>query len=143
MVSDAGGTPRSAGFSVLEAMVALVIFSGAALAFYGLLNTGLVGLTRAEDTARQMAAARYAAERLAAVNPLETEAGQFRFDGLDIAWSARLLEPVRRSQTVTGGRGHFEVGLFDVAFTVREDGRPLGVWQLRVPGYRKVRGGPP
>ena len=129
----------SAGFSVVEAMVALVIFSGAAMAFYGLLNTGLVGLTRAEDTARQMSASRHAVEHLSAINPLEHESGKLQFDGLDIVWSAQLLEPVRLSQTVTGGRGHFEIGLFDVEFTVREEGRSLGTWQMRVPGYRKVQ----
>ena len=124
---------------MLEAMVALVIFSGAALAFYGLLNTGLVGLTRAEDTARQMSAARHAAKHLSAINPLEHDSGHFQFDGLDIVWSARLLEPVRYSQTVVGRRGHFEIGLFDVEFTVREKEQSLGTWQLRVPGYRKAQ----
>ena len=128
---------------MLEAMVALVIFSGAAMAFYGLLNTGLVGLTRAEDAARQLSASRHAAVHLSAINPLEHDSGRLQFDGLDIVWSARLLEPVRRSQTVTGGRGHFEIGLFAVEFTVREEDRPLGTWQMRLPGYRNVRGGTP
>lgn len=124
---------------MLEAMVALVIFSGAALAFYGLLNTGFIGLNRAGDTALQMSASRHAAEILSTINPMEQDSGQLEFDGIEIAWAARQLEPIRRSQTASGGRGHFEIGLYEIEVTLRERDRSLGTWQVRVPGHRKVR----
>ena len=130
---------RSAGFTVLETMVAMVIFAGAAVALYGLFNTNLIALGRAHDASRQMSAAHHAVEYLAGINPHEERAGQMSVDGIDIVWSATLLEPVRQSQTVTGERGYFEVGLYEILFEPREDGRSLGTWSLRVPGYRKVR----
>ena len=54
-------------------------------------------------------------------------------------WSARLLEPPRQSQTVTGERGYFEIGLYEVEFELRDAGRSLGTWRMRVPGYERVR----
>ena len=48
---------RSKGFTLLETMVALVVFAAAAMALYGLLNSNLIALARAHDVARQAPAA--------------------------------------------------------------------------------------
>ena len=131
---------RSAGFTLLEAIVAMVVFSAAAMALYGLFNTNLVALGRAHDVTRENAAVHYAVEYLAGINPHDENSGQMSVDGIDIAWTAKLLEPVRQSQTATGERGYFEVGLYEVVFEPMEEGESLGTWRRRVPGYRKVRG---
>ena len=131
--------PRPQGFTLLETMVALVIFAGAAMALYALFNTNLVALARAHDVARQMPAVRHAVEHLSSINPREEGAGRFDLDGLEVAWSATLLEPPRQSQTTTGGRGYFEVGLYEIEFTMSERGRSLGAWRMRAVGYEKVR----
>ena len=130
---------RSAGFTLLETMVAMVVFAGAATALYALFNTNLTALGRVHDASRQMTAARHAMEHLAGINPRETSAGRIKLDGMDVLWSARLLEPPRQSQTATGERGYFEIGLYEVEFELLDAGRPLGAWRLRVPGYEKVR----
>ena len=134
-----GHSRRQQGFTLLETMVALVIFTGAAMALYGLFNTNLIALVRAHDVSRQMPAVRHAIEYLSSINPRETDAGQFEFDGVKVAWSATLLQPVRQSQNMTGGRGYFEVGLYEIEFVMSERGRPLGTYQMRVVGHKKVR----
>ena len=130
---------RSYGFTLLETMVALVIFAGAAMALYALFNTNLIGLARAHDVSRQVPAVRYAIEHLASVNPREEGGGRFEMDGLNVAWSATLLQPPRQSQTSTGGIGFYEVGLYEIEFTMSERGRPLGTWRMRSVGFEKVR----
>ena len=131
---------RSQGFTLLETMVALVIFTGAAMALYGLFNTNLITLARAHDVSRQMPAVRHAIEYLSSINPREEDAGRLHMDGLNVVWTAKLLQPARQSQTVTGGRGYYEVGLYEVEFTMMsERGRSLGTWRIRVVGYEKVR----
>ena len=130
---------RSAGFTLLETMVALVIFTGAAMALYSLYNTNLLALVRVHDVTRQIPAARHAIEYLSSINPREEESGRIEIHGLDVAWSSKLLQPVRDSQTLTGGRGYYEVGLYEVEFAMRDGERSLGTWRLRVPGYEKVR----
>ena len=134
---DAGA--RSQGFSLLETMVALVIFTGAAMALYGLLNTNLVALARVHDVSRQMPAVGQAIEHLSSINPRERDSGRIEIGGLDVAWSARLLQPARESQTATGGRGDFEVGLYEVEFVMSDGERSLGTWRMRVAGYERVR----
>ena len=127
------------GFTLLETMVAMVVFAGAAMALYALFNTNLIVLARAHDVSRQMPAVRHAVEYLSSINPREEGDGTFEIDGIEVAWSASLLQPVRQSQSVTGGRGYFEVGLYEVEFTMSERGRPMGTWQMRIVGYEKVR----
>ena len=120
-------------------MVALVIFTGAAMVLYGLFNTNLMALARAHDVSRQMLAARHTIEYLSSINPREADAGQFEFDGLDVVWSAKLLQPVRQSQNAMGGRGYFELGLYEVEFVMSERRRPLGTYRMRIIGHEKVR----
>ena len=134
-----GGANRSEGFSLLETMVALVIFTGAAMALYGLFSTNLTALARVHDASREVPVVRHAVEFLSSINPREKDSGRFAVDAVEVVWSARLLEPIRESQTATGGRGYFEVGLYEVEFILTRDERPLGTWRVRVPGYEKVR----
>ena len=130
---------RSGGFTLLETMVALVIFAAAAMALYGLFNTNLIALARAHDVSRQVPAARQVIEYLSSINPREEGTGRMELGGLTVTWSSRLLQPVRESQTVTGGRGFFEVGLYEVEFAMSDGARSLGTWRMRVAGYEKVR----
>ena len=139
MTRPAYATARSAGFTLLETMVAMVVFAGAAMALYALFNTNLMALGRVHDVSGQMTAARHAVEYLAGINPRETGTGRVELDGIDMTWSARLLEPPRQSQTATGERGYFEIGLYEVEFELRDAERSLGTWRIRVPGYEKVR----
>ena len=137
--SASAAAARSAGFTLLETMVALVIFTGAAMALYSLYNTNLIALVRVHDVTRQVPAARHAIEYLSSINPRQQDSGRLEVGGLDVTWSARLLQPVRDSQTLTGGRGYYEVGLYEVEFAMSDGERSLGTWRMRVPGFEKVR----
>lgn len=128
-----------AGFTLLEAIVALTIFSAGALSLYGLFNANLVSLQRVRDVALHMPAAHQAVAHLAALNPRQREEGRVEFDDYAVVWSARLLEPVRQGQSVSGRRGDYEIGLYRVAFTLSQHDRPIGTYRLRLVGYEKVR----
>lgn len=130
---------RSRGFTLLETMVALVIFTGAAMALYGLFNTNLVALSRTYDVSRQMLAVRHSMEYLSSINPRTEGDGRVDLQGLDVVWTSRLLQPVRQSQTATGGQGYYEVGLYEIEFDISDRGRSLGTWRMRAVGYEKVR----
>ena len=133
----------SAGFTLLEAVVALTIFSAGVLTLYGLFNTNLIALQRSRAVTAHLPAARHAAAYLSAVNPRQREKGRLEFDDYEVVWSARLLEPVRQGQSVSGRMGYYEVGLYRVEFTLSEHDRPVGAYRLRLIGYEKVRGDDP
>ena len=129
----------SAGFTLLEAIVALTIFSAGALTLYGLFNTNLIALQRVRAVSAHMPAAQRAVAYLSAVNPRQQDNGRLEFDDYEIVWSARLLEPVRQGQNALGRMGDYEIGLYRVEFTVSERDRPVGTYRLRLIGYEKVR----
>ena len=130
---------NQAGFTLLETIVALVIFAGAGMALYGLFNTNLITLTRVQDVSKQMIVVQHAVERLSSMNLQGEAAGQIEIDEFDVIWSARLVEPYRQGQSVQGYLGYFQVGLYRVDFEVRDRLRSLGTYQLRMVGYEKVR----
>ena len=127
------------GFTLLEMVVALLIFAAAGMALYGLLNTNLITLTRVQDVLRQAPAVREAMERLATVNPQQQDEGGFEVDDFEVAWTARLVEPMRQGQTAFGVPGPFNVGLYEIEFELRREGRAMGTWRMRQVGYDDVR----
>ena len=133
-------SPVSAGFTLLEAIVALTIFSAGALTLYGLFNTNLVSLQRVHDVTSHLPAAQRAVTHLSAIDPRHRPEGRIEFDDYAVVWSARLLEPVRQGQHSSGWMGHYEIGLYRIDFTLSEHGRPVGRYRLRLTGYEKVRG---
>ena len=125
---------------MLEAIVALTIFSAGALTLYGLFNTNLIALQRVRDVTAHLPAVQRAVTHLSAVNPRHQPEGRLEFDDYSVVWSARLLEPVRQGQNATGLMGKYELGLYRVEFTVSDLGRPVGTYRLRRVGHEKVRG---
>ena len=135
------GVPRRIGaFTLLESCIALAIFAAGAIALYGLLDTNLFALGRANDVSRQSLVVRNAVEHLSAINPMLQPKGHLGFGTAQVEWKSTLVEPVRPGQAQSGGMGDFDLGLYEVEFTVTEEGRTLGTWQMRVAGYKKVRG---
>ena len=127
------------GFTLLEAVVALTIFSAGAMALYGLFSTNLLGLARAQDVTSRIPVVEQAVEHLSLVNPYRQPEGELQMGRFVVSWTATQLEPLRQSQNAGGFMGSFEVGLYQVDFEISEDERPLGTWQMRQVGYERVR----
>lgn len=130
---------RIAGFTLLEATVALTIFAAGGMALYGLVNSNLAGLGKASDVSRREPAVLSAVEHLSSINIREQPTGQLRAGGFDIAWSSSLAEPVRQGQSAPGYIGNFEIGLYDVDIELSRNGLLDGTYRLRLAGYRQVR----
>ena len=132
-------TTRPGGFTLLEAVVALAIFSAGAMALYGLYGANLMGLTRAGDVAGQLPIVEQAVERFSLIDLRQQAEGRFNVGPAEISWTAALVELPRRSQSASGYAGAFEIGLYQVDFDVAEDGRLLGSWQMRLASHERVR----
>ena len=132
--------PRSsAGFTLLEAVVAMAIFAAAGMALYALFNTNLISLGRAQDVTAQIPTAFRAIEYLSAIDPAEQPTGEIELDGYEVTWSSRLMEPVRDSQSVQGYQGYHEVALYEVTFQMNRLGDFVAGHKLRVISHRQVR----
>ena len=79
---------RQRGFSLLEAIVAMVLISAMGGALFAWINTELQALERTQDANTRAEAMVNAVEFMEAVNPMLTPQGKAAFAGLELAWDA-------------------------------------------------------
>lgn len=129
----------SAGFTLLEAVVAMAVFAAAGMALYALFNANLISLGRAQDVTSQLPTVYRAMEYLSAIDPAQQPTGQIELGGYDVIWSSRLMEPVRESQTAQGYRGYHEIGLYEITFDITQLDELVASHKLRVISQRQIR----
>ena len=127
------------GFTLLEAIVAMVIFSLGAFALYGWLSTNLITLERVIAQREAEVAVRSALDLVHRVNPMEHPSGDRTVGSLQVRWNATLVEPARPSVSQVGMPTLFEVGLYTLDVRVSRDGEELHRFEVRQAGSRQVR----
>ncbi len=127
---------RVRGFTLLEAIIALVIFAMGAFSLYGWLSTNLITLDRARSGSEALVVKQSALELLRDVNPMLTPSGEREAGTLQVQWTAEPLQPTRRGSSQIGGPSRYEVGLYQMQVRVRDGGREVGEFSLRQLGYR-------
>src|SRR3546814_11614778 len=94
------------GFTLLEAIVALVIFAMGAFALYGWLSTNLITLERARVGSEALVVRQSALELLRDVNPMRDPSGEREAGALRVQWTSTPVEPPKRgrSEEQRGGK---------------------------------------
>ena len=134
-----GSAAKAAGFTLLEAIVALVIFSMGAFALYGWLSTNIITLERIRDRQEVEAAMHSALDMVRRTNPMEIPAGQRRAGNLMVSWTSAPLEDPKPNVDQSGSPGIFSVGLYEANVRVLRDGEELQVFKVRQVGWKQVR----
>lgn len=129
---------RNAGFTLLEAIVALVIFSMGAVALYGWLGVNLTTLQRVDALQQRTQLVRSGMEAVRRVNPMESPSGEVELAGHVYAWSSEAVEPPRNAVTQVGFPTIFQVGLYRMDVQVQRDGEVLESFSVRQLGFRQV-----
>ena len=137
----APGRRHASGFTLLEAIVALVAFSMGAFALYGWLSTNMITLERIRDRQQVEAAMHSALDIVRRTNPMETPTGQREVGDLLVSWTSVPLESLRPNADQSGYPGFYTVGLYDATIRVLRDGRELHVFHVRQIGWKQVRNG--
>ncbi|SJZ90135.1 PulJ/GspJ family protein [Novilysobacter spongiicola] len=135
---SACGRAAATGFTLLEAIIALVIFSMGALALYGWLGSNLKTLERVDVLQRRDASVRSGLQAIRLVNPLEEPRGRMAVGSHVFEWESQEVEPVRRAVSQVGLPTIFEVGLFEMQVRVLEGGAEVGEFSVRQLGHRQV-----
>lgn len=133
------GQRHARGFTLLEAIVALVVFSMGAFALYGWLSTNIITLERIRDRQEVEAAMHSALDIVRRTNPMETPAGERRAGHLLVSWTSVLVEAPRPNVGQSGTPAIFNVGLYDANVRVLRDGKELSVFRVRQVGWKQVR----
>jgi len=126
------GHPRPGalrGFGLLEALVALAVFSAAGLALFEWVGTSLAQASAARQREAEDLALRQAQAWLQTVDPLASPQGRASpAPGLSVSWVARALGPATGVVPLPGGRTTpFVVTLFELEAQVTLQGRQASV----------------
>ena len=129
----------SLGFTLLEAIIALVVFSVGALALYGWLSTNLISLQRIRERQQVEAAMHSALDMIRRTNPMDLSGGKRQLNGLEVSWSSTLVEPVKPNVDQSGSPAIYNVGLYDTLVRLSRGEQDLGEFRVRQVGWKQVR----
>ena len=131
-----------AGFTLLEAIVALVVFTMGALALYGWLSTNIITLDRIRARQQLELTMHSALDLIRRTNPMDTPVGERQVGNLKVSWVSALLEPAKPNVVQSGRPGIFVVGLYEVSVRVSRNGQLLQTFQVRQVGWKQVMATP-
>lgn len=135
-------SPRShaGGFSLLEAIVALTVFSICALALYGWLAVNVNALGRVEARSAGVRDGRTALALLEAVNPMTTPQGERTLPGgLVVRWTSQEVVKRKPGVAPSGMPLVFDLALYDMDVRVLRAGRQVTRFAVRRAGWETVR----
>ena len=127
------------GFTLLEAIVAMVVFSLGAFALYGWLSTNILTLDRIRGLQEQEVAFASALDAIRRSNPMEAPTGKRVVGDVTIQWTSSPVEDAKPNVSQNGIAGNYVVGLYTVVAQVSREGRPIGSFYVRQVGWKQVR----
>ena len=130
---------KQSGFTLLEAIVALVLIASTGVALLDWLNTNLISLQRVQQAQQRHQAIENALVFMETVNPLEKPQGKATIGIYQIDWNATALELPKDGMTSTGELSLFQIGLYETEVKVKVKKDLLAHFTLRQVGYNQVR----
>lgn len=127
------------GFTLLEAIVSLVLLATTGLALLAWVNNHANNLGRLDAVLTREAARENALAWGSLLNPMQQPQGEHQLGEYRFTWTSTPLQPPRDGRTTDGGLGNFQVGLYRVLVEVHHGSNSLASVTLRQPGYRQVR----
>lgn len=128
-------TTAQQGFSLLEAIVALVILASTCMAMFAWIGGSLTQLQRAELYADASPAIASASNYLKTTDLAKQPKGTFSSGGILVDWAATAIE-TDSTRSPSYGNSNFLVSLYNVTLTARNGSRSLPALQTRIINYR-------
>ena len=135
---------RQGGFSLLEAVVAMVLISGAGAALFSWINSELASVSRLQSSNARAEAMVNVMELMHTVNPMLTPEGTVSFAAYRLTWNATAATSVQDGLSYPRGISLYQLALYDTL--VRVDNPDGTIWfdfTLRQVGYKRVRDNKP
>ncbi|MBI1778294.1 MAG: prepilin-type N-terminal cleavage/methylation domain-containing protein [Proteobacteria bacterium] len=130
---------RQRGFTLLEAIVALVLIAITLMPLYEWVGRSLAGMSKVADTARQAEAQLSAVAVLAAVNPMEEPLGTVDTGSYRIRWrSTPMTDPVDDTG-YPRGVGLYLVALYKVRAEIWRNDALWFAFDVDQVGFHRVR----
>ena len=131
---------RHAGFTLLEAIVAMVLISGAGMALFTWINQNINALHRVLEANARAEATSNVLEYMTRVNPMLTPEGSTDLEPYRLRWTAKQEGEPRAGNSAPFGDNLYQFALYDTRVSVqRQNGQDWFDLNLRMLGYKKVR----
>lgn len=128
------------GFTLLEAIVALVLLSTIGLSLLSWLNSNLISLQRVQAAEQRATVTRNALEFIEVLNPMLQPQGQQVLGNYQLIWQAELVTDARDTiDSFYGTAGFYKVGLYAVNVEVYQQQQLITRFVVRQVGFEQVR----
>lgn len=133
---------RQGGFTLLEAIVAMVLIASTGLALFGWINGSVASLRRVQDANARSEAATNILEYMERVNPMLRPEGRAVLGTYSIQWRSQPVTKISDGVNYPSGISLYQLALYATTVSVTSDGnRAWFELQLRQVGYKQVRSG--
>lgn len=131
---------RIAGFTLVEAVVALALIGGVGIALFSWINSNIMALSRVQDANARAEATANALEFMNTVNPMLKPEGKAAFGTYQLKWKASAVTALQDGANYPSGISLFQFALYDNVVTVETaEGESWFAFTLRQVGYKRVR----
>ncbi|MBC7705707.1 MAG: prepilin-type N-terminal cleavage/methylation domain-containing protein [Rhodoferax sp.] len=129
------------GFSLLEAVVAMVILASTGWALLAWINSSIASLGRIEESNARSLTTANVLEYMQTVNPMLRPDGRVRLGLHTIAWTARPLTPVIDGSGFPRGPSFYQLAMYEIAVRAfrGDELDPSVEFRMKQVGYRQVR----
>lgn len=129
-------TPNSLkGFTLLEALVAMLLIATVGMTCFDWINTNLKSLARVQDHSVRAQVIRNALAFMETVNPMKNPKGEAELGTCRIRWEAHLTEPEKNGS----GQSLYRLGLYNTHITIERNQEEITSFELRQVGYKQTR----
>ncbi|MEO3712043.1 PulJ/GspJ family protein [Roseateles flavus] len=112
-----GNPPSQGGFSMIEVLAAMVIFSSSAVVLFSWLGQTSDRLSKLQVEQQRLFAELDALEYIKGLNPMAQPEGEVRIGEQRIRWSSKAVGDALPTKAPSGGVGVYVVQLFSVKVT--------------------------
>lgn len=123
------------GFSLLEALVALVILSAAMATTFVWIDGSLKQTERVKKSNQAIKLARGVVARIGPHELLRSVEGNFIFDGFEVLWTGEIIDQAE-GVSANGVRSNFDLALFDLFLVIKDERGEVNSFKTRKAVFR-------
>ena len=109
---------RASGFTLVEAIVALVVLSMSLMATYGWIQVSVEMLIKTDEVTNQEIGLDQLVGNLQSIDFAKQSAGEYDYGELSFSWIAKPYEKERPGRNVLGRKGAYDHTLYVVSIVV-------------------------
>lgn len=128
------------GFTLIEAIVALVLIATTGMALFSWINSNIITLNRVQEINAENAATLNAVEYMNNINPMIVPEGKNNLGSCRLSWKSEAQTEPRDGASYPYGISLYQLGMYQTKVSVQKpDGKFWFSFTLQQVGYKKVR----